>query len=258
VDASHREKDTPVTKCNGQRQHVSAPDRFDALVARTRVQDIEHGLAALYGHPTWTSHGPPLDELIATVLSQHTSDSNTERAFASLRARFPTWSAMAEAPVAAVADAIRCGGLANVKAPRIQRILATIAQDEGVHSLDRLRALPMEAARDWLLALPGVGPKTAACVLLFSLGLPAMPVDTHVHRLSRRLGLVGPNVSAEAAHPLLEALIGPDRDTVYALHLNLIQHGRRVCTARSPACARCALADMCPSAFLLPRAREHH
>jgi endonuclease-3 len=244
-----------VTKCTGQRQRVSASDHFDAGAARTKIQAIERGLAALYGRPSWMSHGPPLDELIATVLSQHTSDSNSERAFASLRARFPTWSAVAEAPVAAVADAIRCGGLANVKAPRIQRILAAIARDEGVHSLDHLRALPMEVARDWLLALPGVGPKTAACVLLFSLGLPAMPVDTHVHRLSRRLGLVGPDVTAEAAHPLLEALIGPDRDVVYALHLNLIQHARRVCTARSPTCARCALADICPSAVLPTDAR---
>jgi endonuclease-3 len=224
--------------------------QIEVSTAALSVRDIERRLADIYGRPAWSSYGTPLDELIGTVLSQHTTDSNTARSFASMRARFPTWRAVAAAPVAAVADAIRCGGLANVKAPRIQRILHAVPIVDGDHSLDLLRELPIDQARDWLVALPGVGPKTAACVLLFSLGLPAMPVDTHVHRLSRRLGLIAPEVSAEAAHALLDAMIGSDRDTTYALHLNLIHHGRRICTARNPACERCVLASVCPSAAL--------
>jgi endonuclease-3 len=215
-----------------------------------RLREIEARLEARFGRPRWESHGPPLDQLIATVLSQHTSDTNTERAFASLCRRFPDWEDVVAAPVADVATAIRSGGLANLKAPRIQRILREVADETGTYALDWLADEPLDVGRAWLLSLPGVGPKTAACVLLFSLGMPAMPVDTHVHRLSRRLGLIPPHLGADMAHAALERQIGPDRDRIYAWHLNLIQHGRTTCHARHPKCGACVLADICPSAML--------
>lgn len=218
-------------------------------VSAEAVHVVAARLAEQYGWPRWRSHAPPLDELVATILSQHTSDVNSGRAFASLRRRFPEWNAVAEAAEFDVAEAIQTGGLANLKAPRIQRVLRAVAAETGTFTLDWLRTWPLPRARDWLLALPGVGPKTAACVLLFSLGLPTMPVDTHVFRVGRRLGLIPSGVSADAAHAWYDELIGPDRDAIYALHLNLIRHGRTVCSARSPACDRCVFSDLCPSAF---------
>lgn len=221
------------------------------MTPRSRARQLPavgESLASTYGRPSWHRHGPALDELIATVLSQHTSDVNAERAFASLRSRFPDWSEVIAAPTETIADAIRSGGLANLKAPRIQRILRAIGETEDEFSLEWLGGLPPREARGWLTGLPGVGPKTASCVLLFSLGLPAMPVDTHVHRVSRRLGLIDAATSAETAQDELEALIGPDRDVAYALHLNLIRHGRETCHARNPACHRCVLEHLCPSA----------
>lgn len=226
---------------------VDAADR-DVHAMGRRLRVINDRLKEEYGEPRWHAHGPPLDVLIGTILSQHTSDTNTARAFASLRARFPDWRDVITASASDVADAIRVGGLANIKAPRIQRVLRVIADESGDLSLTFLRELPLGRADAWLRNLPGVGPKTSACVLLFSLGLPAMPVDTHVHRVSCRLGLIDADCSAEDAHAVFRELLGPDRDLTYALHLNLIEHGRRVCKARSPACHRCVLADICPSA----------
>jgi endonuclease-3 len=209
-----------------------------------RVLEIAARLDRRYGPRRWRSHGSPLDELIATVLSQHTSDFNTARAFRSLRERFPTWDLVRAAPTGDVADAVRGGGLANLKAPRIQRILGALAA-AGDPSLASLATMPTDAARRWLCVLPGVGPKTAACVLLFALGKPALPVDTHVHRVARRLGLIAAGVPPERAHAPLEAALGEDRDRVYAFHLNLIAHGREVCVARRPRCERCVLTDRC-------------
>jgi endonuclease-3 len=205
-------------------------------------------LADDYGSKVWRSSGPPLDELIATILSQHTSDTNSARAYASLRAAFPNWREVVASPTAAVADAIRSGGLADLKAPRIQAILREIELAAGDLSLDWLATLPMSEARAWLVALPGVGPKTASCVLLFSLGRPAMPVDTHVYRVGRRLGIIPAEASPERAHECLQRIVGPDRDAMLTMHLNLITHGRAVCRARNPACFHCVLADVCPSA----------
>jgi endonuclease-3 len=209
------------------------------------IEEVERRLDATYGPRRWQSSGPPLDELIATVLSQNTSDVNMERAFASLRSRLRTWEEVRLAPTAAVADAIRSGGLAEIKAPRIQRILDAIHAERGRLDLDHLQEMPLPEARRWLLALDGVGPKTAACVLLFSLGRPALPVDTHVHRVALRLGLIPPKASAESAHDLLQDLLGDDRDRVYAFHVEAIAHGRQVCTARRPRCERCPLTDCC-------------
>lgn len=206
---------------------------------------VYEALDDAYGPRTWESAGDPLGELVGTVLSQHTSDINTARAYRSLRERFPTWEAVIAAPVEEVEEAIRCGGLAAVKAPRIQRILRAILEERGALSLDGIESMPTGEARDWLTALPGVGPKTASCVLLFSLGQPALPVDTHVHRIALRLGLVPPKTSAEAAHGLLEAQVGDDRDRVYAFHMNAIAHGKAVCTARNPRCGICPLQECC-------------
>lgn len=216
--------------------------------AASQLGIVVDRLSRLYGRPTWQSSGEPLDELISTILSQHTSDKNTERAYASLRASFPEWRDVLNAPVSRVVDAIRCGGLANVKAPRIQEILRLIDEQTGQLTLDFLNLLSVEDARRWLCSLPGVGPKTASCVLLFSLGLPTMPVDTHVYRVSRRLGLIDSELNANAAHARFDDLLGADRDLAYTLHLNLIRHGRVVCKARSPQCHSCILADICPGA----------
>lgn len=201
-------------------------------------------LRGYYGDPAPRQTDGPLAELIQTILSQNTSDLNTERAFASLWARFGGWPAILAAPTLEVADAIRLGGLANVKAPRIQGVLAAILADRGELSLDFLGGLPLDEARRYLTSLGGVGPKTAACVLLFALGMPALPVDTHVHRVSKRLGLIGPKIAAEPAHALLEAMIPPDQ--MFDAHMLLIKHGRVICKALRPRCGDCPLADACP------------
>jgi endonuclease-3 len=210
-----------------------------------RVAWVYECLAETHGLPEWRPNGDPLGELVATILSQHTSDVNSEHAYRQLRERFPTWEAVRDASVEEVADAIRSGGLAGVKAERIQDILRLLAERLGDASLtlDFLAALPMEEADAYLRALPGVGPKTAACVLLFALGKPAFPVDTHVWRVTRRLGLIGAKVSADAAHIALARMIPPAWR--YAMHINLIRHGRRICAAQRPACERCPLRAGC-------------
>ena len=206
-------------------------------------------LEATYGPRPFPGRGDPLGELVQTILSQSTSDLNSGRAYESLRRRFPTWEEALDAPVGEVYEAIRQAGLGNIKAPRIQRALASVLERSGGLSLDFLADLPLEEARAWLRGIEGVGPKTAACVLMFALGMPALPVDTHVHRVSRRLGLIGPRVSAERAHALLESALGPEQ--VYPFHLHMIQHGRQVCHAQSPDCGKCALAGICASARVM-------
>ncbi|HZO25047.1 MAG TPA: endonuclease III [Chloroflexota bacterium] len=201
-------------------------------------------LRAHYGTPEPRRTDGALAELVQTILSQNTSDVNTERAFASLWARFGAWQAILEAPTPAVADAIRSGGLAEIKAPRIQGVLAAIQCDRGELSLEFLAELPLDEARAYLTSLGGVGPKTAACVLLFALGMPALPVDTHVYRVSKRLGLIGEKVNAEAAHRLLEASFPPEE--MFDAHMLLIRHGRVICKALRPRCETCPLDDACP------------
>jgi endonuclease-3 len=214
-------------------------------IAADRLRLIADRLQRDYRTPKWRSHGDPLDELVSTVLSQHTSDVNTARAFASLRARLPTWNDVVHAPTDAVAAAIQTGGLANIKAPRIQAILRRIREEQGGFDLGHLAAMNVANARRWLTSLPGVGPKTASCVLLFSLGKAAFPVDTHVHRVSRRLGVVPNDASPEAVQDAIERAVGDDRDALYRLHLNLIRHGRAVCRAQRPRCEACILSDWC-------------
>lgn len=187
----------------------------------------------------------PLDELVLTILSQNTSDTNSGRAFDSLRASFADWEAVMEAPVEAVVEAIRPGGLANTKAPRIQSVLREIAARQGgSFDLGWMRDASDEDCAGYLSSLPGVGPKTVACVLAFSLGRDVMPVDTHVHRVSTRLGLLRPRTSAEAAHRLLDDVIA-DGERV-ELHVAMIHLGRDTCRARGPRCGECALTDVCP------------
>jgi endonuclease III len=209
--------------------------------------DVVRRLRARYGAMLWRPHGDALTELVLTILSQHTNDTNSGRAFAAMRRVYPTWDAVLAAPPAALVESIRLGGLANQKAPRIQAVLARVRDERGGWDLGFLRDLSLDDAKGWLRALPGVGPKTAACVLMFAFGRPALPVDTHVYRVARRLGLIGERVTADQAHALLEAMVPPD-DT-YALHIGLIKHGRHVCTARAPDCGGCVLNDVCPSAF---------
>lgn len=209
-----------------------------------------------YGQPVRFNEQAPIDELVSTILSQHTSDANTARAFASLKRRFPTWEQALDAPTAQVAEAIRGGGLARQKAPRIQQVLREVRERTGGFDLSFLGEAPLDEAREWLTTLDGVGPKTAACVLLFSLGRPALPVDTHVHRVTLRLGFVPPRTNAGKAQALLEARIAPaDR---YDAHLLLIKHGRETCVARRPRCAECVLRAGCPSAAEFPHATNGH
>ena len=205
--------------------------------------EVQRRLLETYGEPTWRTPLPPVDELVSTILSQNTNDDNRDRAFNALQARFPSWEAVRDARPLAVIRAIRTAGLANLKGPRIQQALRAISEARGRLELDFLRELTPEAARDWLLQLKGVGPKTAAIVLQFSLGMPAFPVDTHIHRVSGRLGLRPEKASAEQAHAILAKLFPPE--SYYSAHLNLIQHGRRVCKARQPLCERCPLTDLC-------------
>lgn len=212
------------------------------LVAR--AQEVRRRLLEVYGEPTWRPHLDPVSELVSTILSQNTNDVNRDVAFDRLQERLPTWEQVRDADAQVVIDAIRPAGLANQKGPRLQEALRFITEERGELDLDFLSDWPVEQAKAWLCSMNGVGPKTAAIVLLFSLGRPAFPVDTHVHRVTKRLGLIGPRVSRERAHDELEELV-PEQD-YYAFHLNLIRHGRQVCTSRKPRCQDCLLLDLCP------------
>jgi len=211
-----------------------------------RIAAILGRLEKAYGRRPWRRGRPPLDSLIGTILSQNTNDRNSGAAMGRLEQAFPTWDEAADAPLWKIAGPIRVAGLHRQKARSIRAVLRRIREERGRTTLDFLRRRPTETIRDYLLGLPGVGPKTAACVLLFSLRRPVLPVDTHVHRVSRRLGLIGPKVSAEKAHDLLGRIVPPEK--VYAFHVLLIEHGRQVCRARRPDHAACALRDVCPSA----------
>ena len=210
-----------------------------------KIARIYKKLVATYGIPPWEPDGDALGELVATILSQHTSDINSERAYRQLRATFATWEQVRDAPVDDVVEAIRSGGLAQQKARRIQQILRLLTERLGSAplTLDALADMPLADALRWLRGLPGVGPKTAACVMLFSLGKPAFPVDTHVWRVTKRIGLLGPRETAEQAHETLQALIPPEWR--HTMHINLIQHGRQICYARNPACFRCPISSEC-------------
>jgi endonuclease-3 len=213
------------------------------------VRRIRDRLRAVYGIPLMKPHGHPIAELVLTVLSQSTNDRNRDVAYLRLRERFPTWEAVRDAPVGKVEEAIRPGGISKVKSARIQAILCAISADprDPPHelSLDWLPRVRIDEARDYLTALPGVGRKTAACVLLFAYGLRDVPVDTHVSRVGTRLGLLRAGAPFAELHDQMLALTPPGQEL--ELHVNLLRHGRRTCHARFPACDECALARMCPS-----------
>jgi endonuclease III len=215
-----------------------------------RIRAVQRRLRREQGEFAPKPRLPIIDEVVATVLSQHTSDLNSERAFAQLKTRFPSWEQVADAPVGDVADAIRCGGIADQKARRIQQILAAIEEREGRIDLDRLRGLDDQTVESYLVSLPGVGPKTAACVLVFSMGRAAFPIDTHVHRVAARLGWIPPNTTADKAYRLLAPAV--PADIRYDLHLALITHGRTICRAQRPRCGDCALRDLCAYGLASP------
>jgi len=196
-----------------------------------------------YGHHERKPRGDAVGELVQTILSQNTSDVNSNRAFARLRERFPDWEDVLQADPEEIAEAIRPGGLADIKAPRIKNALRTIVEERHKLDLSFLQNMDTEGANAWLQSLEGVGPKTAAIILMFSLGRPVLPVDTHVLRVSRRVGLIDQRTSAEKAHELLGAML-PD-DAVYDFHINMVTHGREVCHARQPEHDRCVLAPVC-------------
>lgn len=209
-----------------------------------KASAVDALLSQTYGDPEWTPRFDGIAELVATILSQHTSDRNSGAAFRNLVAFYDgDWEAVAEAPTEELAAVIRSAGLSNIKAPRIQAVLREVETRTGRLDLGFLAKMPVDEAMRWLVSLSGVGPKTASCVLMFAFGMPAMPVDTHVHRVSRRLGLIGPKVAADPAHAALALLIPAER--AYPFHINLIRHGRQVCIARQPRCAVCALTNVC-------------
>jgi len=210
---------------------------------KTLARQVHKRLLNFYGKPTWRNPLTPVDELVSTILSQNTNDINRDRAYQSLRDRFPTWESVRDASPGAVVEAIHSAGLANQKGPRIQQVLQDISAERGSLDLSFLNDLPLEQARAWLTKHKGVGPKTAAIVLLFSLGRPAFPVDTHIYRVTGRLGLRPEKMSVEDAHPFLEKLL--PADSYYAAHLNLIRLGREICAARNPACEICPLRTLC-------------
>lgn len=197
----------------------------------------------VFGEPIWRNPLPAIDELVSTILSQNTNDVNRDRAFDALHAKFPTWEAVRDAKEKNVIEAIKPAGLANQKGPRIQQVLRAITEERGALDLQFLADMPLEEARSWLTKFNGVGPKTAAIVLCFSLGKPAFPVDTHVYRVTGRIGLRPEKMTVEQAHPHLESVFPPE--TYYAAHLNIIRLGREVCNARKPMCPQCPIRELC-------------
>lgn len=221
--------------------------RRNALAA-----EVLQRLDPIYGPVVWAPRFNALEELIFTVLTQHTSDSNAEKAYAALRKQFPSWIDVLEAGSEEIAEVIRHGGLANQKAPRIREMLRIILDRTGRFELEFLARMPLEEARSWLLSLPGVGKKTVGVVLNFALGMPAMPVDTHIYRVARRIGLIGLKTNVDTAHDIMEAQIDPQ--DVFQYHVLLITHGRQICKSQRPRCGVCPMADICAAKPIFERA----
>lgn len=207
------------------------------------AQQVHQRLLEFFGPAVWRLPLPALDELVSTILSQNTNDTNRDKAFAALKKKFPSWESVRDASSEQVIECIRPAGLANQKGPRIQKVLREISARYGSLDLGFLAEMPAEEVRQWLLQFNGVGPKTAAIVMQFSLNMPAFPVDTHIYRVSGRLGLRPEKMSVEQAHTYLEAQLPPA--AYYDAHLNVIRLGREICLARKPRCERCPLNDLC-------------
>ena len=220
--------------------------RRPSIAKRTQAAEVSKKLMDVYGPIEWKPRYNAAEELVYTILSQHTSDINSERAFLNLMKTFGDLYSIANSPILEIETAIRRGGLAKVKAPRIKNILNEVLKEVGSFDLSFLAEMPLHEAKSWLTKLNGVGPKTAAIILCFSFGLPAMPVDTHIYRVAQRLGLIGKKITAEKAHDLLEPIVPPDE--VFQFHMFLIKHGRDTCKAQRPKCDSCELHNLCPSA----------
>lgn len=204
---------------------------------------IHQLLVKEYGHPNWRPHLSPVGELVSTILSQNTNDINRDIANDSLRQTYPTWEEVRDAPEHQLIECIKTAGLANQKGPAIQNALKVITEERGKIELEFLKSMTSQDASSWLTDLKGVGPKTAAIVLLFSLGMAAFPVDTHVHRVTGRIGIRPEKMTASKAHTYLAERFSPD--TYYAVHLNMIRLGREICKARQPLCQNCPLKGIC-------------
>ncbi len=239
-------KDLTKNKSDGRKTHpgdYSYPVA-DWSILKTRSLEVTRRLVERYGTAQW-SRKDPLSMLVDIILSHRTKDEQTAAAYANLKVRFGSWEAMRDAPTEEVEKAIAGVNWPEIKAPRLQVIMRRISEERGELNLDFLRDWPLEQSVGWLERLPGVGPKTIACVLLFTCRKPILPVDTHVHRVSMRLGLIGPKVSPEMAHPFLQALLPQDAQTLYNFHKGLLWHGKRVCVYSRPQCANCFLTDIC-------------
>ena len=210
---------------------------------KDRALEVHKRLMDKFGEPIWRNPLPAIDELVSTILSQNTNDVNRDRGFDTLRAKFPTWEEVRDAPENEVIEAVRIAGLANQKGPRIQKVLRQISDERGELDIEFLKEMPLDEAHTWLTRFKGVGPKTAAIVLLFSLGMPSFPVDTHIYRVTGRIGLRPEKMTVEQAHPYLEEIFPPE--TYYASHLNIIRLGREICKARKPECTACPLVEIC-------------
>lgn len=220
-------------------QSVPLPD----LAAKTRLAherlNDQYGFQAIYGR------ADPMHELVGTILSHRTTHANEVTAYRTLRERFPTWEAVRDAALADLTDAIKAANYPEVKAPYIQNMLTHLIRETGAANIDFLRDLSTEEAMKWLTDLPGIGLKTATLLLLFNFQKPVLPVDTHVHRVTQRIGVIGPRVSAEKAHALLLASLPADAGVLFNFHKHFYWHGQRVCTWYSPKCGECVLRDMC-------------
>ena len=210
---------------------------------KAKALEVHKRLLEKFGEPVWRNPLPAIDELVSTILSQNTNDVNRDRGFDKLREKFPTWEEVRDAPADEVIEAVRVAGLANQKGPRIQKVLRQISDERSELDIEFLKELPIEDAHAWLTKFKGVGPKTAAIVLLFSLGMPSFPVDTHIYRVTGRIGLRPEKMTVEQAHPYLESVFPPE--TYYAGHLNIIRLGREICKARKPECVKCPLIEIC-------------
>jgi endonuclease-3 len=232
---------TPVQKVQTRMNPSDLTHSDNSITDKALV--IHELLLQEYGPRPWQPGRDPLATLVGTILSQNTNDLNRDRAFEQMRERFPTWEKVRDANPAQLVEAIRSAGLANQKGPRIQNALRIITEQQGELSLGFLADMEIEKARKWLTSIKGVGPKTAAIVLCFALGKPAFPVDTHVHRVTKRLGLIGLKTTREQAHTLLEELL--PAEIYYPFHMNLIAHGRQVCKSQQPRCEVCVLQKYC-------------
>ncbi len=227
--------------------HLCIKRRERGIFEPVAIEEVIKLLEQEYGACRWQSNRDPIHVLIETILSQNTSDANSGRAFASLKASFDSWEAVASAPVERIARVIKCGGLSQIKAARIKQVLWQIEREQGRISLDSLKSKTMTEAEDYLMSLPGVGRKTARCVLLFSFGKPSLPVDTHIFRVAKRLELINSRVSIDKAPGLLQERIPPPK--IYQFHVHMIEHGRQICHARQPRCNDCILSRICPTSL---------